>query len=371
MNDVRRAVVIGSTKRGGFGHGLDLAFQDVPGVKVVAVADDDPAGLQAAVARTGAERGFADYRQMLAEVKPDLVAIGPRWTDQRLDMVLAACQAKAHIYCEKPFAPDLETADRMSAACDQAQVRLAMAHQFRGMAPVQRMLLDLAEGKFGRLLRMHARPKDDARGGAEELVVHGTHLFDLMVAIAGPPRWVWGQISSGDRDATLDDRRQATEPVGPVAGDSLCGIYGFDHGVRGTFASTANLYQDGKSPYGLWMECEQATLQIRSPGDVYVYPATAMIPEQPSYTWEKVWLEDWHFFPDHLPRPTNDWIARGNRVLAADLLNAIENERDPLSSLQNARWITEMVQGLHASHFARGVRLPLPLVDRRHPLRAD
>ena len=38
-----RAAVIGRTGRGNYGHGLDLAFQKIPNVTVVAVADEDAA----------------------------------------------------------------------------------------------------------------------------------------------------------------------------------------------------------------------------------------------------------------------------------------------------------------------------------------
>jgi predicted dehydrogenase len=41
----------------------------------------EAAGLAAAVKRLGGARGFADYRRMLDEVKPDFVSVCPRWLD--------------------------------------------------------------------------------------------------------------------------------------------------------------------------------------------------------------------------------------------------------------------------------------------------
>src|SRR5262245_58783752 len=69
-----RACVIGHTGRGGYGHGLDLAFQKIPGVEVVAVADPDEKGRGEATRRTGASRSYADFREMLAKERPGLVA---------------------------------------------------------------------------------------------------------------------------------------------------------------------------------------------------------------------------------------------------------------------------------------------------------
>src|SRR4051812_19599938 len=59
------AAVIGHTGRGDYGHGMDLIFNDLPGVTVVAVADPDPAGRAKAAGRCKAARQYADYREML------------------------------------------------------------------------------------------------------------------------------------------------------------------------------------------------------------------------------------------------------------------------------------------------------------------
>ena len=96
-----RAAVIGRTGRGNYGHGLDLAFQKIPNVTVVAVADEDAPGRLRTVQRTGALRAYADWREMLSKEKPDLVTIGPRWVEDRLEMVTAAAQAGSpHIHGE-------------------------------------------------------------------------------------------------------------------------------------------------------------------------------------------------------------------------------------------------------------------------------
>ncbi len=42
-----RVGIIGSTKRGGYGHGLERGFANAERYEIVAVADDDPAGLAA------------------------------------------------------------------------------------------------------------------------------------------------------------------------------------------------------------------------------------------------------------------------------------------------------------------------------------
>src|SRR5215207_8225858 len=68
------AAVIGHTGAGDYGHGLDLVFKNLPNVRVVAVADKNESGREKAKARIGAERAYADYREMLAKEKPNLVS---------------------------------------------------------------------------------------------------------------------------------------------------------------------------------------------------------------------------------------------------------------------------------------------------------
>ncbi len=70
---------------------------------MVAVADDNPSGLKEAIPRTGAAKGYANYREMLEKERPNIVAICPRWTDQHREMALACAEHGAHMYMEKPF----------------------------------------------------------------------------------------------------------------------------------------------------------------------------------------------------------------------------------------------------------------------------
>src|SRR5688500_14943505 len=113
MASTLRACVIGSTGRGNYGHGVDTVWREVPGVELEGVADDDKAGLAAAVKRLEVERGFSDYREMLDALKPDLVGIGPRWLDRHSEMVRAAAERGIHIYMEKPFCRSPAEADDM------------------------------------------------------------------------------------------------------------------------------------------------------------------------------------------------------------------------------------------------------------------
>jgi predicted dehydrogenase len=367
MSRSYRIGVIGSTQRGGYGHGMDSAFKDADLFEVVAIADDDPAGLVATGKRLGVTKLYADYRSLLAREKPDIVGIGPRWLTDRVPMVTAAAEAGCHIFLEKPLAATLREADAMLAVCERTKVKCALAHQLRALPPVRTAFADIRAGKYGKVLRLYGQPSDDARGGGEELIVHGTHFFDLMISLAGPPRWVSAHFGTGERDATLADKHEGREPIGPIVGDSAAIMIGFDRSVRGFWNSTANLNQHG-TIYGLTIQCEQATVCMRTKGEVFIYPGPVVEPENDQRAWEKVWVENWHFTPEHKPAPLNDYLLRANQTLTHELVAAIEHDTEPTASLRDAVLVTEIIQGAYASHFANGQRLPIPLADRRHPL---
>jgi predicted dehydrogenase len=389
-----RAAIIGQTGRGGYVHGLDVCFAGMPNVEVVAVADPDEAGRRAAQARIGAARAYAGYHELLERERPDVVSIAPMWLDQREAMVVAAAEAGAKaIYCEKPLAQSLDQADRMLAACDARGVKLAVAHQNRGF-PAPWFVRDLiAQGKIGRLRAMRGWPKQDARGGGLEHMVHGTHVFDLMRLFAGSPsgsqesqgrqedrrrlgrsgdpgaagqgqaHWCHARVTQGGRDATPDDvADDGMYAVGPIAGDDITVTVGFDNGVTGTWESMQS-DDGGGTPY-LRMEVSGTGgtrafwSSVTSP--VYYCPLPCPLPAQPA-VWERLELA---------APPVPDGFSSlhtGNQALVRDLLAAVEEDRAPLSSGHDARAALEIILAAYESH-ARQARVALPLADRTHPL---
>ena len=149
-----RVAVIGHTGRGNYGHDIDTVWLTLPEVELVAVADADAKGLAAAQKRLKLAQGFADYRAMLAEIKPDLVAIAPRFADEHRDMALAAIAAGARgIYCEKPFCRSPAEADAIVTACEKHGVKFAVAHRNRYHPALAAADWLIKDGAIGRLLK--------------------------------------------------------------------------------------------------------------------------------------------------------------------------------------------------------------------------
>ena len=85
-------------------------------------------------------------------------------------MIEAAASVGSHIYCEKPVAGSLIEIDAIVNACSRGNIKMAIAHQWRAMPSIRQAIRDVVSGKFGKLLRIWTRPKDDSRGGGEELL---------------------------------------------------------------------------------------------------------------------------------------------------------------------------------------------------------
>jgi predicted dehydrogenase len=81
-----RIAVIGHTGRGNYGHGEDAVWLKIPEAEVVGFADADTNGLAAEQKKLKLDKGYADYRQMLSAVKPDIVTIAPRFVDEHREM---------------------------------------------------------------------------------------------------------------------------------------------------------------------------------------------------------------------------------------------------------------------------------------------
>lgn len=355
-----RVCIIGHTGRGNYGHGIDTVWGSIPGAEVVAVADPVKEGAKAAAQRTGAVRCYADYREMLRKEKPDFVSIAPRWLDQRVEMVEAVAEAGAHIYMEKPLAQSLADADRIVAAVRKHGVKLQLAHVMRASPYVHQAARMVREGEIGTLLELRGRGKEDVRAGGEDMLVLGSHIFDLFRLFAGDPAWCFAHVTQNGVDITKSDKRVPSEPIGAVAGNQVNAMFSFAHGVHGYFGSMASP-ERGRQGYGTYLYGSRGVLfvpnQIFPAGQPSLLRSTGGLP-----TKEKGWE------PVVLPHPVPPVSPLGdqhlsNVAMVQDLLEAAQSGRKPMCSEEDGRWTVEMAASVYQSHLS-GRRVTFPLRDR-------
>ncbi len=364
MAKTYRVAIIGSTGRGNYGHGLDTVWHEIPEAEVVAVADDNEVGLAAAVKKTGAPKGYGEYSLMLKTEKPDIVAIGPRWIDRHHEMVLACTDVGAHIYMEKPFCRTMAEADEMVKAVEATHVKLVIAHQSRYSPVLTAIQKMIAEDKLGKLLEIRARGKEDRRGGAEDLWVLGTHVLDLMRALAGDPRSCYARVTKEGRPVTKADVYPGNEGLGPLAGDGVSASYVFDNDVNGYFASFKNQAGDPRR-FGLQIFGSKGVAELFTgylvPG--FYLAAAPWSPGRPNSDWVPI-TSNGPGKPEILKGSS---LHAGNVAAVKDLIASIEEDREPLGNVYNAAGATEMIHAVFESHRQQGP-VEFPLKNRQHAL---
>lgn len=361
-----RVGVIGDTGRGKFGHGLDGVWLRIPETTIAAVADADAAGLDSAKQRLGVERGFRDYREMLIATCPDLVAVCPRHADQHRDMILAAVAAGAKgIYVEKPFCRSPREADEIRAACEDRDVKLAVAHRNRWhptLAVIDRLI---ADGEIGNVLELRGRGKGDRRGGGEDLWVLGSHVLNLIHCFGGDPIDCSAVLLQDGRPVDRSDVRPGNEGLGPLAGNEIHARYRMKRGPIAYFDSIAD-EGTGDASFGLQIVGSEGIINLHCDRD----PIAHLCHGNPfAIAQPRTWLSISTAGVDE-PEPREDLAdsIKHHVIPVRDLIAAVKNHRQPLCDVHEAAMTVEMICAAFESHRQAGRAVTLPLVERDNPL---
>ena len=349
--------IIGHTGRGGYGHGLDTMWRAIPATEIVAIADADEKGLAAELKKIGTGKGFADYKAMLAEVRPDIVAIGPREIDQHRDMLLAAIQNGAKgIYIEKPFLRSLAECDEVIVAAKKSGTKIAIAHRNRYHPALPIVGKLIADGVIGRVLEMRGRGKEDPRGGSLDMWVLGSHVMGCALSLAGSAKACTAGVYQNSKPVTKADVKEGAEGIGPLAGDEVHARFEMENGVPFFFDSIKDgrlkkaAYDDPAS-FGLQIFGNSGVIDLRMDQEPFAWIQTAKEPRRPV-------LED----KDIAKKVSSHEIS------GLDLIAAIQENRAPLCDAVQGRQITEMISAVFESHRLNGQRVLLPLQTRVNPL---
>ncbi len=362
-----RVAVIGHTGRGNYGHGIDTMWLQLPETQIIAVADADAKGLAGALKKLNVGAGFADYRKMLAETKPDIVAIGPRHIDQHRDMALAAIEAGAHgIYIEKPYCRTPEEADEIVAAGERRKVRIAVAHRNRWHPVIPVLQKLIAEDTIGRVLEIRTRGKEDHRGGALDLWVLGCHLFNLATVFAGKPLTCSATVFQDGKLATRADVKPGDEGVGPLAGNEVHARFETESGIPVFFDSIAKAGVR-EAGFGVQIIGTKGIIDLRIDAEplAHLLLGNPFQPVKEARQWVPITTAG-----IGKPEP----IANLGKLMSAhtipgrDLIAAIREQREPLCSAHHGALTVEMICAVFESHRLGGQRVSLPLATRDNPL---
>ena len=209
----------------GYAMGYDHAdgYEYAEGVELVACADIVPENGRAFAEHYGLEsdRVFEDYRELVAEVEPDIVSVTvPPALHARIAIDCIRDGVPA-VHCEKPMALTWGECRTMAQEAYRFDCQLTFNHQRRFGEPIRLAKELLGEGKIGELRRVEM--------GGHNLYDYGSHSFDLCNYFVDEanPEWVIGQL----------DYREETVYFGAHNENHAIAQWEYDNGVRG-FAAT-------------------------------------------------------------------------------------------------------------------------------------
>jgi predicted dehydrogenase len=320
-------------------HSHAAAYAAVPSTEVVAVCDLLPERIEQFRRGWGATfpdaRGYADYREMLARERVDLLSVVT--PDHRhAQIVVDAVEAGVRgIFCEKPIATTLADADRIIAACSARGVPLLIDHTRRWYPEWVAARELVRAGAIGPLRRIVA-----TLGGPRAMLFrNGTHLLDMVCYFAeAEPAWVVAELDDeqagyGPRYAGDGGRDPATDPGGSA-------YLHFANGLRALVSASKGTV----SNFELDLVGERGRLRIGT----HV---------------AELWRldEEGRASQTALARPRT---TRAYLVAAVEeLVGLVERGGQPSSSGADGRRVLAILLGILQSSAAGGSRVDFPIVD--------
>jgi D-apiose dehydrogenase len=128
------------------------AWNEVGGVELAAVYNRTVSKAEKVAARFGAPKVFADPEELIRSEQLDFIDIITE-IDAHAPLVYLAAKYRVPVICQKPLAPDLPTAEKMLAACQEAGIPFFVHENWRWQTPIRALKAALDEGAIGRPFR--------------------------------------------------------------------------------------------------------------------------------------------------------------------------------------------------------------------------
>ena len=228
------------------------------------------AELKAFAERWGWEETETDWRKVMERDDVDIVDISvPTYLHR--DIAVAAAKAGKHIFCEKPFALNLDEAREMYEAADAAGIVHYVNHNYRRCPAVMLAKRLIDEGKIGRIfhwrgaylqdwivdpnfpLTWHLRAETAGTGPHGDL---NSHSIDLARFLVGDIKSVAAMMTTFIKERPLPGAGAATFSAGSgestemgqvTVDDASFMVAEFENGALGTFE--ASRFAPGRKNY--------------------------------------------------------------------------------------------------------------------------
>jgi len=283
---------------------------------------------------------FCDYKTMLNEIRPDIVAIATE-SGKHAEIAISALEAGCHVLTEKPMSLSTEDSIRMINKARECGKTLGVSFQNRFNAPIQKLKKAVDAGRFGRILHgqiqirwnrnEHYYQQALWRGTWEQdggtLMNQCTHGIDLLQWLMNSPvKRVHGVTRNFQRPIEAEDFGSA--------------ILEFENGAVGIIEGTANVYPTNINE----------TLSIFGEKGTVVIGGLAVNK-----------IETWRFADAAEVGDTEDKVVNpdekdppsvygfGHSALYANYLEAVETGKEPLVTGEAGRKAIDIVLAIYKS----------------------
>nr|WP_297705288.1 Gfo/Idh/MocA family oxidoreductase [uncultured Butyrivibrio sp.] len=317
----------------------------------VAMCDIVPEAMMEKASKFGLQevKKYTDYKEMIEKEKPDLVSIATesgKHAEIALDCIAAGC----NLIIEKPIALSIEDADAIIKAGREAGVVVCANHQNRFNKSVQKIRDAIDKGRFGRLFygTAHIRwcrdyeyySRADWRGTWEQdggaLMNQCIHNIDLL-------RWMMG-----DEIDTVVGMTDRLNHEYIEAEDLGIALIKFRNGSYGIIEGTTDIYPKNLEET-LYLFGQKGTIKAGGTSVNRIEEWTfADLLDDPEAVKAK-FRED----------PPNVY-GFGHTPLYADVIDAINNHRQPYVTAEDGKRALELVLAIYKSA-AEGIPVKFPI----------
>jgi len=173
---------------GNMGKSHARAYHQLDGFEIVGLISRTPKSREKLSKELGGYPTFGDYKEALAQTKPDAVSINT-YPDTHADYIRAALNADAHVFVEKPLALTVETAQELVDLAKEKRKKLVVGYILR-VHPAWSKFVEVAR-TLGKPLVMRMNLNQQASGdmwythkqlmnSMSPIVDCGVHYVDIM-----------------------------------------------------------------------------------------------------------------------------------------------------------------------------------------------
>ena len=185
MNKKIRIIVIGC---GNMGASHARAYYKLEWFELVGLIDRNPGKRNILAEEVGKPPQFDDFDTALKTIKPDAVSICT-FPETHAEFTIKAMESGAHVFCEKPLAPNIEDAQAMVDAANKYGKKLVIGYILR-VHPSWKTFIEIAQG-LGKPLVMRMNLNQQSSGktwhthrrimeSMSPIVDCGVHYVDVM-----------------------------------------------------------------------------------------------------------------------------------------------------------------------------------------------